>query len=127
MYDKEKSEIMINAVKAANSKKVFINGNIYESVNEAYNNLGSELQCKPSALYHRIKSESYPDYYYVDEHGNKIVYVSNITKKSNNKKQKIEIHGVKYESIAEAARQLNCSPTKIRGRLKFDSAYKLID
>lgn len=127
MYDKEKSETMINAVKSANSKRVFINGNIYKSVNEAYADLGDKLQCKISAIYHRIKSESYPNYYYVDDFGNKIVYKPNVNKKTNNKKQKVEVNGVKYESIAEAARQLNCSPTKIRGRLKFDSAYKLID
>lgn len=127
MYDKEKSEEMITAVKDANSKRVFINGKIYKSVNEAYKNLKDELQCKQSALYHRIKSESYPEYYYVDKYGNKTIYMPSTNKNSNNKKRKIEIHGVKYESIAEAARQLNCSPTKIRGRLNFDSAYKLID
>lgn len=127
MYNKEKSEKMINAVKSSNSKRVYIDGKIYKSVQDAYNELGEKLQCKISAIYHRIKSKSYLDYYYVDENGNELKYKPTLNKKTNNKKQKIQIGDTIYESLAEAARQLNCSSTKIKGRLKFDPNYKLID
>lgn len=63
MFGRPKSEKMIASVKESNSKKVSIEGVIYPSVAEAVRVLG----INSSTAYNRVKSKSFPEYYYVDD------------------------------------------------------------
>lgn len=63
MYGKEKSELMINRVKEANSKKISINGIVYSSLTEASNKLNIGV----TTVNYRLKSQSqnFTEWFYV--------------------------------------------------------------
>lgn len=116
-YEQEKTDRFLESVKKANSKPVSIGGLEYPSAIEASRQLG----IKPTTVHYRLDSDSYPS------------YIRLVPKEKKpwatyrNKKIPVVIMGVEYESIAEAARQLGCSPTKIRKRLEFDDDYSFVD
>ena len=58
-----KQKKMIESVKKANSKKVIVEGIEYSSVIEAAEKLG----VNKNTAYGRIKSKSFPQWYYVDD------------------------------------------------------------
>ena len=63
MFGREKTKKMIESVKKANSKKVIVEGIEYSSVIEAAEKLG----VNKNTAYGRIKSKSFPQWYYVDD------------------------------------------------------------
>lgn len=63
MYGRPKSQKMIDRVKEVNSKKVSIEGTEYPSVAEAIRMLG----LNPSTAYFRVKSDSFPEWFYIDD------------------------------------------------------------
>lgn len=63
MYGRPKSQKMIDRVKEVNSKRVSIEGTEYPSVAEAIRMLG----LNPSTAYFRVKSDSFPEWFYIDD------------------------------------------------------------
>lgn len=109
-FNVSKTEVMIHSVKKANSKQVVAGGVLYESLTEA----GKDLDIPLSTVNYRLDSDSFPDYIRLQPKKD----VSN--RKHSNVKKRVSIEGTIYESIAEASRALNCSKTKVRGRLKLE-------
>ncbi len=61
-YGKPKTKKMIDAVKKANSKRVLIEGKIYNSLTEASKELGMKI----NTVSYRLKSKTYSDWMYDD-------------------------------------------------------------
>lgn len=63
MHGRPKTKRMLESVRAANSKKVSIEGTEYPSVVEAIKELG----LNPSTVYYRVNSDSFLDWFYIDD------------------------------------------------------------
>lgn len=61
-YGKPKTKKMIDAVKKANSKRVLIEGEIYNSLTEASKELGMKI----NTVCYRLNSKTYSDWMYDD-------------------------------------------------------------
>lgn len=60
-YKKPKTQKMINSVKEANSKKIIIDGVMYNSIKEA----SEKLNIKETTICYRLKSNSFKNYQYL--------------------------------------------------------------
>ncbi|MEK0224065.1 hypothetical protein [Bacillus proteolyticus] len=98
---------MIQSVKKANSKKIIVEGIIYNSLTECADKLTIGL----TTLCFRLRSDYQPNYLYLDDEEKPI-------KKWKHAPKKIVVDGIKYDSIGECARVLNTHSSVISRRLK---------
>ncbi|HDX9502014.1 TPA: hypothetical protein ROX82_000546 [Bacillus thuringiensis] len=110
-YGKPKTEKMIQSVKKANSKKIIVEGIIYNSLTECANKLTIGL----TTLCFRLRSDYQPNYLYLDDEEKPI---KKQLKKWKHAPKKIVVDGIKYDSIGECARALNTHSSAISTRLK---------
>ncbi|PKG24681.1 hypothetical protein [Niallia nealsonii] len=108
-YGKPKTERMINSVKAANNRAVLIEGIEYKSQTEAAKALGMSV----TKMSYRLDSDNFPDW-------KRAVPKNQIVKKMNNPTCKVEIDGVVYASIKEAAKAIGTSTATTIRRLDND-------
>lgn len=106
MYQKKKSEKMIESVKQSNSKKICVDGIIYNSSKE-YSDLSG---IATTVINYRLRSNGFPSYKYLDE-------VEFIARKPIIRKS-VLVDGVKYKSIYDASKQLGISRATLRNRIK---------
>lgn len=112
-YGKPKSEKMIQAVKEANSKKIMVDGIVYNSIAEGSKALG----IKVTTLCFRLKSEYKHNYLYLDENGNAI---SKNIREWKHSAKKIMVDGIVYNSIYQYAKSSGVSSTWVKHRLNSD-------
>lgn len=109
-YNRKTKDSVIKAVKKANSKSIIAKGKLYSSAAEASRSLG--IPVSTLLNYADSKKDEYSDF--IRLHKKKDV--SN--RKHSYKPIKVCIDNVIYDSVAEAARQFNCSTSKIKMRCK---------
>jgi hypothetical protein len=91
-----------------NRKKISIDGIIYDSIKES----STKLDIPTHSIYHRLKSTSYPDWFYINN--KEKIFMG------EKKKKKVMVLGVIYESIADATKGSGINRELIRYRLKND-------
>lgn len=119
-FGKEKPEYIIQSIKDANNKRVFVQGTLYESLTEC----ASALDIKVSTLHYRLNSDFQTDYFYANDDGTKILkYINKVNSKE---KKKVEIDGIVYESISKASELLGIGRMTISYRIK-NGTYKMLN
>jgi len=103
--------------KKQKEKKVKIDGIEYNSIKECCEITG----IKPTTIGFRLISPTFPNYLYLDD----VINIKNgkYTTKEDTKKIKISINGIEYNSITEAAKELNMCNDSVSMRLK-SASYK---
>jgi len=117
-YGKPKTEKMINSVKEANSKKISVNGKVYDSATMFAKESGLPM----STVCYRLKSnsEKWSSYMYIGKNGEPIE--KEIVKPTRAKKKSysypIIIDGNKYSSINEFHKITGIQRREIKNRLE---------
>lgn len=112
-YGKPKTEKMIQSVKDANSKKVMVNGVVYNSVSECADKLGINT----TTLCFRLKSEYQADYLYLDNEGKP---VSKNTKSWSHSAKRIIVDGIEYDSMYQYSKKHGVSGSYVKNRVNSD-------
>lgn len=108
-FGKPKTQKMIESVKKKNSKKIVVEGKIYNSISEFSKISGIKM----TTVCFRLNSPFF-DYKYVDEVFNKVEKRSKI----HNKSKALSIDGIRYNSFKEASAILGIPVYTIKKRLK---------
>lgn len=109
-FGKAKTEAMIASVKQANNRAVQIEGVLYSSQTEASKKLG----LNNSTLSYRLDTDSWSDW-------TRVVPKNKVIKKNANPTCTVEIDGVTYTSIKDAAKALGTSTSTVIRRLDNDA------
>lgn len=108
-YGKPKSEKMINSVKKANSRKVSIDGVVYNSQREASKALGINT----TTLSYRLDSDNFPTYIRLDPKKKK-----EPPKDISYLQTRISVDGVEYSSMKAAAEHLGIHSSTVASRVR---------
>lgn len=109
-FGKEKPEHVIQSIKDANSKKIIVDGVLYDSIQEYAN----KFNLRHNTVSSRLSSPYQHNYLFADENGNSIpkeIKDLNITKS-------IIAEGKEFASIKQASQELGISRVTIHSRLK---------
>ncbi|MET1029348.1 MAG: hypothetical protein ABWX97_00135 [Domibacillus tundrae] len=105
---------MIQSVIEANSKKVFIEDVLYQSVSE-YSRVSGMLV---TTICYRLSSPYYPKYLYVDEKGNPLSKITLEKQPMSRKAKPIQVNEKQYVSVSEAVKDLRIGRATLLNRLK---------
>lgn len=103
-YGKPKTDKMIESVKKANSKKIEIDGVVYGSSTEA----AKSLKLPNSTICYRLDSENYSNYKRLTKKKEGIIHT---------RYYPIEIDGVQYKNMTEAAKALDINPNTLKAKI----------
>lgn len=116
-YGKEKPQHIIDAIREGNSKKIWVNGDIYDSLTDCSNKTGVKI----NTISYRLKSEYRNDYLYIDEEGNPIQ--KEVKEKVPSRSVKVFVNGQWYDNMRQAHKSTGIAYKEI-SRLVKEGIYE---
>lgn len=115
-FNKPKTQKNIEATKEANSKKIIVDGIIYDSLTTC----SIELNIKLTTLSNRLHSPYYYGYHYIDDDGEIIKKELVEKKKYSRVRKKVKISERTFNSMRDAAKELKIGMNTLKNRLDSD-------
>lgn len=119
-YGKQKTDKMIKSVKEANSKRIMVNGIVYDSLLDCCEKTG----IKHTTLSYRLRSCFKQDYLFLDDNNNPISKEKPKVNKPR-KKTKVKAYGIEYNSMRSCMKSLHVNNKKLKEMLDSEE-YKEI-